>query len=274
MPATVTELFEGRTETVATTSTAEIHYHVSGAEDEDAVKTAILNGTDLYYAGLVRKSIEIAEHVIGEDWKVVVKYETPTPGDEEEGPVIPDSQFSFDTTGGTQHITNSLETVDSAGEVSEDLNGAIGFDEGTVAGCDITVPAYSFSETHYYTDGEIADVKAAIFSTTGKVNTDAFKEFEAGEVLFLGASGSRTGAKANDLWEITYKFAAKENRTAVVIGGLGAVDVDGWNHLWIQYAPAVDPGVNELIKTPIAVYVELVYESCAFSVLGLGGGKS
>ena len=266
---TVTELFEGRTETVAAKSTAEIHYMVRDAEDEAAVKTAILNGTDLYYAGLARTSIEISEHVIGEDWKVIVKYETPEPGHEEE-PVIPDPQFSFDTTGGTQHITNSLETVDSAGEVSEDLGGAIGVDAGNVNGCDITVPAYGFSETHYYTDAEMAGgIKSAIFETTGKVNTDSFKGFDAGEVLFLGASGSRTGTAADDLWEVTYKFSAKKNRTGVVYGNLPAVDVDGWNYVWQQYMPDVDTGSNRLIKKPIAVYVELVYDSCAFSVLGL-----
>ncbi len=39
-----------------------------------------------------------------------------------------------------------------------------------------------------------------------------FRGFDAGEVLFLGASGSRKGLLTTDPWEIAFKFAAQENR--------------------------------------------------------------
>ena len=43
---------------------------------------------------------------------------------------------------------------------------------------------------------------------TGKVNDASFKGLDAGECLFLGASGSKRGEKD---WEIAFRFAGSEN---------------------------------------------------------------
>jgi hypothetical protein len=75
-------------------------------------------------------------------------------------------------------------------------------------GFDIIVPTCNFSETHYIAVASVTKAyKATLVSLTGKVNNAKFRGFAAGEVLFLGASGSQRG----DDWEITFKFSANSN---------------------------------------------------------------
>ncbi|MGH2510571.1 MAG: hypothetical protein ACRDHZ_24615, partial [Ktedonobacteraceae bacterium] len=141
--AIVEELFQGRNEILSDKSTAEIPYIVRQGVDEAEVKASVLAATGVTYAGMVRKSIEISEHIDNSTWKVLVRYER------QDYPVPPQPTFSFDTGGGSQHITQSLETRGKYGpSASDQLGGAIGFDGQNVAGVDITVPVYSFSETH------------------------------------------------------------------------------------------------------------------------------
>ncbi len=55
--------------------------------------------------------------------------------------------------------------------------------------------------------------KSTLFFLTACVNSDGFKGFAPGEVLFLGASGTQRGQED---WEITFKFAASPNATGLV----------------------------------------------------------
>ncbi|MEK6778847.1 MAG: hypothetical protein AABY80_04180 [Candidatus Deferrimicrobiota bacterium] len=267
---TVEELFEGRTEVVSAKSTAEVPYLVRGAADEMEVKVAITANTPMFYAGLLRKSVELAEHITADTWKVNVRYERPEKG--EEGTPPPENNFSFDTGGGTQHITQSLETKNKYGpSASEMLGGAIGFDGENVTGVDITVPVYNFSETHYFPYEVMTDaLRQCLFRATGSVNDDAFRGFQPGEVLFLGASGSRQGEDPEDLWEVTFKFAASKNRTDIQVGEIGPIEKKGWEYMWVQYAPEVDEDVKVLIKKPVAVYVERVYPETSFALFEIG----
>jgi hypothetical protein len=99
------------------------------------------------------------------------------------------------------------------------------------------------------------------------VNSGAFRGFAAGEVLFLGASGSKTGV---DNWEIAFKFAASPNVTSLSIGGGITVSAKkGWEYLWVRFADAEDSTAKALVKRPVAAYVERVYESADFSTMGL-----
>ncbi len=263
MPAVIEELFQGRSETLAEKSSAEIPYAVRGASDESQVKAMALAGTPSWYAGMPRKSIEVVERVNATTWKVSVRYETLDVQSGNE-PVI-----SFDTGGGSQHITQSIQTRAKYGPAASDkLEGAIGFDGENVAGVDITVPVYSFSETHYLPAVAVtATYRGNLFRLTGTVNADWFRGFQPGECLFLGASGSRKGAED---WEISYKFAAQPNRTDIMVGTIGPITKQGWDYMWVQYADDVDNQKKLLIKKPVAVYVEKVYQAGFFAALGIG----
>jgi len=269
--AIVEELFDGRTETLSEKPSAEIAYVVREAADETAVKAAALADTPSAYAGLPRTSIEITERINADSWKIVVRYERPSGGGGGGGE-LPEPVFSFETSGGTQHITQSIQTRNIYGLLGSDLlDGAIGFDGENVAGVDIAVPVFNFSETHYFEPASVDNTfKGHLFRTTGTVNLNAFRGFAPGEVLFLGASGARRGTDPDDLWEISYKFAASPNRTDIQIGDISNIAKQGWDYLWVQYAAEVDDTVHVLIKKPVAVYIEQVYRQSDFSVLGIG----
>jgi len=263
MPAVIEELFSGRTETLAEKSVAELPFVVRDAADEDEVKAIATVGTPATHAGLPRKSIEIAERVNEHTWKVTVRYESPDSGSPGDEPV-----FSFDTGGGNQHITQSLATVNRYGANAPDFKGAIGVTADAVEGVDITLPVYSFSETHYLADSVVTNpYKGILFMLTGRVNVAAFRGFQPGECLFLGASGSKRGTEK---WEISFKFASSPNRAGITVGGIGGISKKGWEYMWVRYADTEDAGAKAIVKKPVAVYVEKVYEDGDFSLLGIG----
>ncbi len=88
-----------------------------------------------------------------------------------------------------------------------------------------------------------------------------------GEVLFLGASGSKRGS---DDWEITFRFAASPNKTGLTVGDIVNINKKGWEYMWVRYADAEDAVAKAIVKKPVAVYVEKVYEDGDFSGLGIG----
>jgi len=217
------------------------------------------------YGVLVRKSCSV-EPVGPELWEGTVRYGSP----ENQEPDRSEPQWSFDTGGGSQHITQSIATTNRyapAGKTAPDFKGAIGATADAVEGVDITVPVYNFSETHYLDHAAVTPAyKAALFALTGKTNASAFRGFEAGEVLFLGASGSRRGQGE---WEIAFRFAASPNVTGRTGGDISGIDKRGWEYLWVRYEDAEDAAAKALVKKPLAVYVEQVYEEGDFAGLGI-----
>ena len=179
-------------------------------------------------------------------------------------PATGESLFSFETSGGSQHITQSLETIASYPGGAE-CGGAINFDGENVNGVDIVVPVYNFSETHYLANATVTQAyKLLLFGATGKVNTDAFRGFAAGEVLFLGASGSQRGEED---WEITFHFAASLNRTGLTVGTITSINKKGWEYMWVKYKR--EAGTWKMVSVPDEVHVERVYETTNFT--GEGG---
>jgi len=250
-------------------------YLIRGTASDTAAKTALLAEAAATYEDLPidesRTEIEPV-HVDSDNaaaciWHGTVWYARSS--NSSEPPETGESTFSFETGGGTQHITQSLSTINSYGTSPEDYKGAIGVEgEGkdiNVQGCDITVPVYNFSETHYLSNATVDSAyKSTLYSLTVKVNNAGFKGFDAGEVLFLGASGSKRG---DEDWEITFRFAASPNKTGLSAGDISGIAKKGWEYLWIRYG--LKEGSSAYIVQPIAAYVEQVYESGDFSGLGI-----
>jgi hypothetical protein len=268
MAATLHELFAGRTETMGAKPRAEIAYVVLGAVDEAEVRAVAQAQIPSAYLGIPRSSLTLDERLNATTWKVRATFEST----EEGQPEVPQPVFAFDTGGGTQHITQSLQTVGRYGpQASAALGGAIGFDGQQVAGVDITVPVYQFSETHVFSPVFVTPAyPIALMRLTGAVNSGFFRGFAPGEVLFLGAAGSRRGTGIEDPWEITFRFAASPNRTGVTVGSITGIQKRGWDYLWVQYGEDVDAAAQALIKKPTAVYVEQVYPFGDFGALGIG----
>jgi hypothetical protein len=89
-------------------------------------------------------------------------------------------------------------------------------------------------------------------------------------VLFLGASGNRSGNHSDDAWALTFRFAASPNRQDLTVGAITGIAKDGWDYLWVQYGNAVDADAQALIRSPVAAYVERVYPRGDFTALGIG----
>ena len=265
MTIAVYEKWDSREATFGDDSeSVELKFVIQGTDNDIAARAALLAAAPVLYANLVRQSAQLnpTGYML---WEGIVRYGRRKP------PETGDSSYQFDTGGGTQHITQSLQTVGRyapSGKTAPDFQGAIGVTHDNVEGVDITVPVYNFSETHYIASSLVTGAyKATLFYLTGKVNNAAFRGFAAGEVLFLGASGSKRGEED---WEITFKFAASPNVTNLTIGEITGVSKKGWEYLWVRYADDEDTAAKVLVKKPIAVYVEQVYPYGNFSGLGIG----
>jgi len=254
------------TEGVDNNASATLEYIVQGTDDDAVVHAQVQATIPAFYRGLSFQSYSIDPvHVDETDaigyWDVSAQYGVKDPKE---------STYTFDTGGGTQHITQSLQTKGSypaPGFGAPNFGGAIGVTHDDVEGVDITVPVYNFSETHYIDDALVTDAyKGTLFFLTGKTNQAAFRNFAVGEVLFLGASGTKRG---KDDWEITFKFAASPNVTNLQIGPITVASKRGWELLWVRYTDVEDSAAKMLVKQPVAAYVEQVYEEGDFSGLGI-----
>ena len=266
MPITVSEKHDSRQSTDGDNPQVELTYIITGTDDDLLVKSSLAAATPTLYDGLVRQTLQI-EPVGPELWDGVVRYGK---GNDQ---LSQESTFAFDTGGGTQHITQSLKTVQkyAASGTAPDFSGAIGVTHDSVEGVDITIPVYQFSETHYLAASVVTNAyKGTLFRLTGRVNIAPFRGCAAGECLFLGASGSRRGTNIEDDWEIAFKFAGSPNATGLVVGTITGVAKKGWEYMWVRYEDREDDAANVLVKKPVAVYIEKVYEDGDFSVLGIG----
>jgi hypothetical protein len=204
-------------------------------------------------------------------WDVTVIYSPPEA-------LVADEVLTFDTGGGMQHITQSINTRKSYGASgvntsTGDNKGAIGVNGDAVDGVDIVVPVYNFTITKRF-DAEIANAsyRRILMALTGTVNNARFREFEAGEVLFLGASGvifrdenELVNGYAKEYWDIVFSFAASENRNDITVGDITGIEKRGWEYMWVKYED--DASAGWLTKRPIAVYIEQVYRYGSFSNL-------
>lgn len=256
---TIDERFDSRPAALGESPTAELRYVVQGTEDDAEVKSLVALTAPLSYAGLRRQSIRV-EPLGGGIWDAGVQY----------GRRGSEPQFTFDTGGGTAHLTHSLQTVERSsapGHGTPDFQQAIGVNEDRIEGTDVTIPVFNFTETHYFAPEVVDDAfKAVLYQLTGRVNHAAWRNFGIGEVLFLGASGSQRGEED---WEITFRFAASPTVELLEIGAIVVELKLGWEYLWVRFADAVDEDAQALVKRPTAAYVEQVYEFGDFSLLGI-----
>lgn len=266
MPVTVEQHWDGsQISGQQTDGSITSEYIIRGTDDEFVAWTNLEAAAALIVGSLIKQNVNIDGRLGEFEWLGSVEWGL------RERPDTNDSFFSFDTSGGTQHITQSLSTIQKKappGKTAPDYKGAIGVTDSGVEGVDVTVPTYNFEERHYLPASSITPAyKATVFSLTGKVNLVAFKGFNPGEVLFMGASGS---IRRHDQWEITYKFNASPNVTGLSVGpDITGVNKDGWDYLWVRYEKDEDGAAKKLVEIPEAAYVERVYSRADLNLLGI-----
>ena len=274
MPGTVSEPYESRAITKGgANDTGEIKYQVTGESDILAALALVQDEAPATWDIMTRGEITLKDvHVDTENpdkciFEASVKYAQNVT----QPLVIPlnGEAMSWDTGGGTQHVLASLSTVAAYGTgTSTDDNGKlIGVTKDGVDGVDTTVPVFAFSITKVFAASEVgATYVAKVFALTGKTNNAAWKGFAAGEVLFLGASGSPRG---NNEVEITFKFAGSPNKTGLSVGSITGIAKKGWEYMWVRYAPAKLGTLKVMGQKPVAVYIEKVYDEGTYTDLGL-----
>lgn len=261
MTVTVVECFDIKLDQDDTTRSV-LPYKMFGSTDEDEVLDALAAALSDFYRLMPLRKISGVEHLGGGVWKADAEYYYDAGTDST-------PSFTFDTTSGTSHITQSLSTIakyPASGITSPDFKGAIGVTKDAIEGVDIITPVYRWSEQFHFLATTVDNAfKATVFNLTGKYNNNTFRGFDAYEVLFEGVRGQQRGT---GLWELNFYFAASPNATGLTVGSITGINKKGWEYLWVRYGEFADASV--LVRRPICVIIEQVYEPGDFSLLGIG----
>jgi hypothetical protein len=201
-------------------------------------------------------------------WDITVPYESQ---------VNTERTFAGSTAGGSFNITQGYGVTSYTPAYSPprltppyfqpapDFQGAINVNEQGVQGVDVIVPQFEFSFTKSQENGFVSlSYAATLARMTGKTNNAPFENFDAGELLFLGADFSQ---QSSGPATVTYKFSASPNRTGITIGSITGIAKKGHEYLWVFYRPNLSG--NFLVRIPVAVYVHKVYEDGDFNTLGI-----
>ena len=260
--AVASELFQSRMQVLDLYKpTCVFLYMVSGATDEVDATNAAIAAAPATYGSTFQRQCEILERINDDTWRIAVKYDVQP---EDWSP----AEIGFDSTGGTAHITQDIAQIGvyPAG-AAPDVKGAIGYDGDKVNGIDIVSPVWKYSELHYMSDADEAAGESYWYDATGKVNSDSFRGYAPGELLFEGVTGNKRSPTAP--YALTFKFSASPNQTGLVIGSITGIAKKGWEVLDVFYADLIDGTTNARIKVPKYVTVHQVYETVLFSTLGI-----
>jgi hypothetical protein len=274
----------------ASGKTMPLKFTVLGLTSEDDVYAALALATPLAIGNMVRGSID-ADPLGGGVWKATVGYSSrldqtqaagvdpgAIPPPEAPGPSAPlnseqpgaynQATFSFSTSGGTSHITQSLATRSSTkrgGGTAPDQKGAIAVAGGTVNGCEKFTPKLEITITCERPTVTMEYV-LTLRAMTGRTNVAAFWNFDQDECLYLGAEGQST---SEGKWSVTHRIAVGQTLTSVeVCAGLTIPEIRPWDFTWFAYREGTSE--NTLIPLPAAAYVEQVYDQGDFAALGIG----
>ncbi len=279
------------------TLSKDVPYIVIGAATEDEIHLA----ANSYISGsvptwtypnqpsvkLLAQSYEV--DYLGDDaWRVTIHYERQGADNDNQQTPLKRAR-SFDTGGGSRHITeciggiggadgSAVKKYRSTGEVEATVDDlVIGFDGEQVHGVDIIEPALTWTESYDVPSSYVTSAYIKSFAAlTGSVNKAAFRSFDAGEVLLVGATGSQQwdSVAGDGPWSLQFKFEARPNAgdgktlPARQIGSITGIEKKGHEYLWVKYAKAVKEG--RLLPTAEEVYVSRVYRLADFSLLGIG----
>jgi len=247
-----------------------LNYFIWGETDDSVVWTLLYATAPTTWLGYFNPTATLDPIGAGA-WKGAVTYSldgAPEPATEP-GPtdaLTSEDGISFDIAPAKFKIFQSFETVDAIAltGIPPLFNRAINVNKGKVEGVELGDAPFTFTltRTRPVTTLAYIDYLSEIQFCT---NREPFYGCAAGEALFLGASGS---AKAGKPYVIQYKFGRGKHKSYFeVADGLSFPQKRAWDYVWCLYAEDVDEDV--LIKTPVAAYIEGVYESADFNLLGL-----
>ena len=107
---------------------------------------------------------------------------------------------------------------------------------------------------------------SAVYTLTGTVNQQAFRYFEPGEALFVGARAQWQGGEP--FVAVTFEFECRPNKEEYV-NGITGIQKKGWQYLWIWYEAKED--TDRLVRMPKFAFLQDVYEEKSWSPLLIPG---
>ncbi len=228
--------------------------------DDVGAHAFFLTSIPALYGGLALKDTGLGDYD-GTKWSAFAVYSgsiTPSVGN---------SEFTFDTTGGSWLLTQSLETKESSSD-APDFKQGINVGPDGAEGVLLPLPgSMAFEEKHYFATSFVTPAyKQTLMRLSRSVNSSTFKGLAAGEVYFRGVRGS---LRDLNTWELTYFFLAEPNKSGIVTApGITLNAADGFDYIWSAYRKENDSDGNRIV--PFASYVEKVFERENLAALEIG----
>lgn len=294
---TVTELYDAHQVTLVhgsllnSDSVVTRNYLVTGTKDEIFacraaydIAPAYINDEDtsLLLHRIPKYSVSVSERCDDTTWKVSVDYkytqQSINTNDIDEN----ETEVRFQCSSGGSRIVRYgsdhrlLYKADSFKPPSDDLNEIpIGWDGKTrdvESTSGVSLPSLELREeyTKKYKYKEIrkASWKRKIAEAFGKVNSNKFKGWEPGEVMFLGASYTAP-ERGNEIVTVTYSFSIRVNESNVEVFGHKVDSLPGHDVIWAGWTERVSASgpASTRLKFIMAARVCKRYN---FDAFGLG----
>jgi hypothetical protein len=267
MSITYRELVDSRGFTAGSNAQLVVKLAVDGSIDPLVIANEVRSSSEyapLTYADLVRGDIVCQPQGAGV-WFVDIKYGLRKAAEENV------SEWSFTIDESSQHITHSLETINSYPSGAPDFKQAIGVtgdgQDKVVEGTDVGLTTFAWNETLYVNYRQFTSpYMRRLYDAQGCYNSAPFRVWAAGEVLLQRVHGSPQGQA---VVKLDFSFAVSPNVTGRTIGTITDIDKKGWEHLWVFSRLKEDGDANELCPQPVGVYIERTRDPYNLSYLGL-----
>ena len=231
------------------------------------------------YLGMSLQRFTVTERISAKRWKVTaeykyVGYEDRSSDNDDDGSDTPKEKVSVEFGVSTATRTVSLGRMHTYGQVPS-YGGLIDVQEsgdGTLEprGISVYIPTGTLTITHYFKKSQwTALLRRKIAYRRCRFNSDTFRGYKAGELLFVGESVNYSAG--DSFIEVQYKFLVNENSDEIEVGDYDNITKRGWDGLWVKYRKEVKT-VNDKkyqVIVPEGVAVEKIYKSADFTELGI-----
>lgn len=246
----------------------EIPYIVSGVSEEGEALSAAATGVAQTYQGMPLSSVKVDRILNPAMFRVIARYKTSDIGTSSINSSDPEPVLRFKAGGGTKRITEALELVE-ASENAPDVGKMINYDGEKASGVDIIDAPLDFTLTRYLTSTQIDGAfMKNLKKFIGHTNADAWRNFDAGEVLLVSVEGGDQKDSSKDYVELVYSFSVRVNELGVEVAeGVSFAMVYGWDLAWNYFGREVAGGRKK--PKLLGSYVVRVYPSIDFKTLGV-----
>lgn len=196
-----------------------------------------------------------------------------------------DRVWSFDVECHHEEITHGIrliQSVSNGGGLSPgtviNWNGQSG-PQGKIGGVKRLAPAMTEECIATFKADDITTAyKRTLLKLTGSVNDDTFHGWEKGEVLFTGATQSKSYQNDRKEWltDVVFHFAIRPNSVAPYLGTLRLKGVvEGWDYPWLIEESCIGSGGSGAapVRRTRGAFLTRIYPRANFRLLALGSSN-